>query len=167
MRMHANWRRNKKELNTEAHKGGACCNFLCFFTVLFPFLVTSYNSEIGPLCWFYRISLEIIGLNVGLLGLKCKRWNNLEKQLAVIPKRRLLMSQHVGSDSSQKFVAFCWKGSDKYLVNAVSEHPFESEPSNSPLKSLQASLDAFYRFSRPHTVIGTVRFRDPAALSWH
>ncbi|XP_071911319.1 homogentisate phytyltransferase 1, chloroplastic-like isoform X2 [Coffea arabica] len=104
----------------------------------------------------FPLTSELSSPSSGLLGLKCKRWNNLEKQLAVIPKRRLLMSQHVGSDSSQKFVAFCWKGSDKYLVNAVSEHPFESEPSNSPLKSLQASLDAFYRFSRPHTVIGTV-----------
>lgn len=104
----------------------------------------------------FPLTSELSSPSSGLLRLKCKRWSNLEKELAVIPKRQLLMSQHVGSDSSAKFVAFCWKRSDKHLVNAVSEHPFESEPSNSPLKSLQASLDAFYRFSRPHTVIGTV-----------
>lgn len=45
-----------------------------------------------------------------------------------------------------------------FVVNAASDHSLESEPSNSPLKSVQGALDAFYRFSRPHTVIGTVMF---------
>ncbi|XP_027068950.1 homogentisate phytyltransferase 1, chloroplastic isoform X3 [Coffea arabica] len=67
----------------------------------------------------FPLTSELSSPSSGLLGLKCKRWNNLEKQLAVIPKRRLLMRQHVGSDSSQKFVAFCWKGSDKYLVLSI------------------------------------------------
>ncbi|KAL3532784.1 hypothetical protein ACH5RR_006305 [Cinchona calisaya] len=89
--------------------------------------------------------------------LKCKGWNNIEKHLAVplILKRQLLMCQNVGG-INERFVAFYRKESDKYLVNAASEHPFESEPSKDPLKSIQGSLDAFYRFSRPHTVIGTV-----------
>ncbi|CAN0911138.1 Homogentisate phytyltransferase 1, chloroplastic, partial [Linum grandiflorum] len=50
----------------------------------------------------------------------------------------------------------------KLVVNATSGQPLESEPggygSKSTLDSLKKSLDAFYRFSRPHTVIGTVKF---------
>ncbi|KAF6142324.1 hypothetical protein GIB67_023349 [Kingdonia uniflora] len=43
------------------------------------------------------------------------------------------------------------------LVNATSEHSFESEPesSKSIWKSISTAIDVFYRFSRPHTVIGT------------
>lgn len=40
-------------------------------------------------------------------------------------------------------------------MNASSDHPLEFESSNNPLKSIQGTVDAFYRFSRPHTVIGT------------
>ncbi|CAN1329724.1 Homogentisate phytyltransferase 1, chloroplastic [Linum perenne] len=47
----------------------------------------------------------------------------------------------------------------KFVVNATSGQPLESEPggygSKNTLDSLKKSLDAFYRFSRPHTVIGT------------
>ncbi|XP_062086188.1 glycinol 4-dimethylallyltransferase-like [Humulus lupulus] len=41
-----------------------------------------------------------------------------------------------------------------FLVNAADGQPLESEPKN-VLNSVKDSLDAFYRFSRPHTVIGT------------
>ncbi|XP_058068001.1 probable homogentisate phytyltransferase 1, chloroplastic isoform X2 [Magnolia sinica] len=41
-------------------------------------------------------------------------------------------------------------------VNATSGHPLESEPEAFSSKgSWKTSLDIFYRFSRPHTVIGT------------
>ncbi|KAK6127072.1 hypothetical protein DH2020_039184 [Rehmannia glutinosa] len=43
----------------------------------------------------------------------------------------------------------------KYRVNSASGHSLESEPSKSPWSSAQHAVDAFYRFSRPHTVIGT------------
>ncbi|XP_062095069.1 homogentisate phytyltransferase 1, chloroplastic [Humulus lupulus] len=42
----------------------------------------------------------------------------------------------------------------RFLVNAADGRPLESEPKN-VLNSVKDSLDAFYRFSRPHTVIGT------------
>ncbi|XP_062102245.1 homogentisate phytyltransferase 1, chloroplastic-like [Humulus lupulus] len=42
----------------------------------------------------------------------------------------------------------------RFLVNAADGQPLESEPKN-VLNSVKDSLDAFYRFSRPHTVIGT------------
>ncbi|CAK7337552.1 unnamed protein product [Dovyalis caffra] len=49
----------------------------------------------------------------------------------------------------------------KFLVHAASGHPLESEPGaynpESASKPVKNALDAFYRFSRPHTVIGTVK----------
>lgn len=49
----------------------------------------------------------------------------------------------------------------KFLVHAASGQPFESESGaynpESTSKSVKNALDAFYRFSRPHTVIGTVK----------
>jgi hypothetical protein len=51
----------------------------------------------------------------------------------------------------------------KCLVNASSGHPLESEPGAYKPKNIWDSFknasDAFYRFSRPHTVIGTVKFK--------
>lgn len=51
----------------------------------------------------------------------------------------------------------------KCLVNAASGHPLESKPEpykpKSIWESLKNSLDVFYRFSRPHTVIGTVKLK--------
>ncbi|RZS27600.1 hypothetical protein BHM03_00061101 [Ensete ventricosum] len=45
-------------------------------------------------------------------------------------------------------------------VKATSGHPFGSQPEaynpTNSWKSALASVDAFYRFSRPHTVIGTI-----------
>jgi len=50
----------------------------------------------------------------------------------------------------------------KFAVKAAPEQSFESEhPAFDPkniLDTVKNSLDAFYRFSRPHTVIGTVKF---------
>jgi len=52
------------------------------------------------------------------------------------------------------------KYSIKFVVKATSEKSFGSESQafhpKSVLDSVKNSLDAFYRFSRPHTVIGTV-----------
>ncbi|KAE8676620.1 putative homogentisate phytyltransferase 1 [Hibiscus syriacus] len=50
------------------------------------------------------------------------------------------------------------KSSTKFLAKATSGHPLESDPGaypNTPWNSVKNALDAFYRFSRPHTVIGT------------
>ncbi|PPS07772.1 hypothetical protein GOBAR_AA12876 [Gossypium barbadense] len=56
------------------------------------------------------------------------------------------------------FISVFQKSNTKFLVNATSGHPLESEPKaypNTPWNSAKNALDAFYRFSRPHTVIGT------------
>jgi len=47
------------------------------------------------------------------------------------------------------------KHKSRFRVNATAGQP-EAFDSNSKQKSFRDSLDAFYRFSRPHTVIGTV-----------
>ncbi|KAJ8750650.1 hypothetical protein K2173_015831 [Erythroxylum novogranatense] len=48
------------------------------------------------------------------------------------------------------------KSKEKFLVHAASREPLESEPGAfNPKGSVFHSLHAFYRFSRPHTVIGT------------
>lgn len=52
--------------------------------------------------------------------------------------------------------------SRSYILNAASSgHPLESEPGTLDTQwnwdTVKNSLDAFYRFSRPHTVIGTVK----------
>ncbi|KAK4782693.1 hypothetical protein SAY86_007067 [Trapa natans] len=56
-------------------------------------------------------------------------------------------------------LSFHQRRSRTYLVNAASEHPLESDPgaygSKNPWNSMKNAVDAFYRFSRPHTVIGT------------
>ncbi|RYR77052.1 hypothetical protein Ahy_A01g001533 isoform B [Arachis hypogaea] len=53
----------------------------------------------------------------------------------------------------------CQECNRKHIVKATSGQSFESEPpafdSKRILTSVKNSLDAFYRFSRPHTVIGT------------
>ncbi|XP_010467734.1 PREDICTED: homogentisate phytyltransferase 1, chloroplastic [Camelina sativa] len=47
------------------------------------------------------------------------------------------------------------KHKSRFRVNATASQPEAFEPNSKP-KSFRDSLDAFYRFSRPHTVIGTV-----------
>ncbi|EPS63580.1 homogentisic acid phytyltransferase, partial [Genlisea aurea] len=44
----------------------------------------------------------------------------------------------------------------RHIVSSASQSSLESEPSKSPWSSVQSAWDVFYRFSRPHTVIGTV-----------
>ena len=62
----------------------------------------------------------------------------------------------------QEGCTFYKRWNTKYVVNAASGQPLESEPGASSPKStltpVKNALDAFYRFSRPHTVIGTVKF---------
>ena len=60
---------------------------------------------------------------------------------------------------------FCQKKDNRIQIrNAASNQPFESESevlhSKNYGDSVKSFLDAFYRFSRPHTVIGTVTFKN-------
>ncbi|XP_010548611.1 PREDICTED: homogentisate phytyltransferase 1, chloroplastic isoform X2 [Tarenaya hassleriana] len=49
----------------------------------------------------------------------------------------------------------CLKNKKRFLVHATEGQPEAYDPKNLR-ESVRNSLDAFYRFSRPHTVIGTV-----------
>uniref|UniRef100_A0A5B7B449 Putative homogentisate phytyltransferase n=1 Tax=Davidia involucrata TaxID=16924 RepID=A0A5B7B449_DAVIN len=81
---------------------------------------------------------------------RCRAWNIVENYYVT-------RFHHVGSIDERS--AFYRRRNTKYLMNAASGHPLESESGTyhpkSPRKSVQDSLNAFYRFSRPHTVIGT------------
>lgn len=78
---------------------------------------------------------------------RCKVWNNTEKN-EDMSLQRCLPRHHIGGADEKN-----------YAVNAASEQPLESEPAaykpKNPWESVLEALDAFYRFSRPHTVIGT------------
>lgn len=58
-------------------------------------------------------------------------------------------------------LALSQKRNREWIVNAASGQPLESGPgsfnSGPSWDSVKHSVDAFYRFSRPHTVIGTVK----------
>ncbi|XP_022729299.1 homogentisate phytyltransferase 1, chloroplastic-like [Durio zibethinus] len=93
--------------------------------------------------------------SIGLPVLTCSSYKIVEKFC------NLRFRQHIGKHHARGIhetsTAF-QKSNTKFLVNATSGYPHESEPEAYP-KSTQNSvinaMDAFYRFSRPHTVIGT------------
>ncbi|XP_059461052.1 homogentisate phytyltransferase 1, chloroplastic isoform X1 [Corylus avellana] len=86
----------------------------------------------------------------------CGAWNILNMSLDVRSQQHLLR-HHIGRFEER--TTFYKRIDKKCLVNAASGHPLESEPGAYKPKSIGDSfknaLDAFYRFSRPHTVIGT------------
>ncbi|KAL3332133.1 hypothetical protein AABB24_032638 [Solanum stoloniferum] len=88
--------------------------------------------------------------------LKCKAWKRPKRHYSTSMKlqRQYITQEHVGG-SDQRTIAADKKLKGRFLVHASSEHPLESQPSKSPWDSVHDAVDAFYRFSRPHTIIGT------------
>ncbi|GAV89667.1 UbiA domain-containing protein, partial [Cephalotus follicularis] len=86
----------------------------------------------------------------------CRAWNILER-LYVVRFQQRIMKHCVGGVG--KRYSFYQNRNASLLVCATAGHPLESEPeahnSKSTCESGKNALDAFYRFSRPHTVIGT------------
>ncbi|XP_075652349.1 homogentisate phytyltransferase 1, chloroplastic isoform X1 [Castanea sativa] len=84
-------------------------------------------------------------------------WNSLDRCLPVRSQHHLLKPSIRGFEESTTFYK---RHNRKFLVNAASGQSLESEPEaykpKSVWDSFKNALDAFYRFSRPHTVIGTV-----------
>nr|ALR81009.1 homogentisate phytyltransferase [Clitoria ternatea] len=83
------------------------------------------------------------------------KWK-FHKEYSVLRFRQSSLSHHykgIGGGSTHQ------ESNRRYVVKAASGQSFESEPQafdqKSILDSVKNSLDAFYRFSRPHTVIGT------------
>ncbi|KAL0339943.1 UNVERIFIED_CONTAM: hypothetical protein Sradi_4511100 [Sesamum radiatum] len=103
-----------------------------------------------------------IGAGAGGQVLKCKGSSNTGRIYAISMnlhvERRNLLQLHVKSIGERTVTCNPNRGS-RHIVNSASGHSLESEPAKSPWRSVQHAFDAFYRFSRPHTVIGTVAFR--------
>lgn len=91
---------------------------------------------------------------------KCKAFSNVGR-LYAIPERLCVRRQNSIPQNvksiSRRSITIYPKNDSKYAVNSASGHSLESEPSKNPLDPVHQAVDAFYRFSRPHTVIGTVR----------
>ncbi|KAF7147687.1 hypothetical protein RHSIM_Rhsim03G0265200 [Rhododendron simsii] len=87
---------------------------------------------------------------------RCRVRNMLEKYHTV-KLQRGLVAQHIARNNE---ISSAYQSrSAKHIANAASSQPLESEPEayhpKNPRESMQDALNAFYRFSRPHTVIGT------------
>ncbi|KAK8543299.1 hypothetical protein V6N12_015857 [Hibiscus sabdariffa] len=85
----------------------------------------------------------------------CNSYNIIENFYAKRFRQHIV--KHHARGIKETSTAF-QKSNTKFLVKATSGHPLESEPGaypNTPWNSVKNALDAFYRFSRPHTVIGT------------
>ncbi|GLT80349.1 hypothetical protein SLA2020_517920 [Shorea laevis] len=91
------------------------------------------------------------GSSVGVQVPKCKACNNILGKCSTLRFRGHIVKHHAGG--------YYQKRNTKFLVNAASGHPLKSDPEaygpKSTWSSIQNALDAFYRFSRPHTVVGT------------
>ncbi|RXH71562.1 hypothetical protein DVH24_018917 [Malus domestica] len=87
---------------------------------------------------------------------RCRAWDILESYCGVGSQQHLFQRNTGGTKEKSTF----YRGHDKkFLVNATAGNPLESEPEaynpKSIWNSIKNAIDAFYRFSRPHTVIGT------------
>ncbi|KAJ0089475.1 hypothetical protein Patl1_14233 [Pistacia atlantica] len=78
---------------------------------------------------------------------RAKSWNILEKSRVRAIEPRSTFHQ---------------RNNPKFLANSASGNPLDCEPEAYKPKSISdmvtKAIDAFYRFSRPHTIIGTVKF---------
>ncbi|KAM7469200.1 hypothetical protein LguiA_007383 [Lonicera macranthoides] len=102
---------------------------------------------------------SISGSHVALRVSRCRAWRVLEKCCDKRFQRQLVMHQNVGS-FDKRYTLYPMRKT-VHKANSTSEYPLESDPGTgaftpkNPRKPVQDALDAFYRFSRPHTVIGT------------
>lgn len=95
------------------------------------------------------------GSSIAVKVSRCRAWNILEKCCTKRLQRRFVVYRVGGSNESSPF---CHTRYMKHVVNAASGQPLESEPDAYRHKNpwtVQDALNAFYRFSRPHTIIGT------------
>ncbi|GKV00437.1 hypothetical protein SLEP1_g13123 [Rubroshorea leprosula] len=98
-----------------------------------------------------KLSLFPYGSSVGVQVPKCRAYNNILGKCSTLRFQGHIVKHHAGG--------YHQKRNTKFLVNATSGHPLKSDSEaygpKSTWSSIQNALDAFYRFSRPHTVIGT------------
>ncbi|KAK7852097.1 homogentisate phytyltransferase 1 [Quercus suber] len=105
----------------------------------------------------YHSSSVIVDSYVTVKLSRFGAWNSLDRCLLVRSQNHLLKPPIKGFEERTTFYK---RHNRKFLVNAASGQSLESEPGaykpKSGWDSFKNALDAFYRFSRPHTVIGTV-----------
>jgi homogentisate phytyltransferase/homogentisate geranylgeranyltransferase len=106
---------------------------------------SSLVSAAGGFCW-KKQNLKLHSLSE-IRVLRCD-----SSKVVAKPKFRNNLVRPDGQGSSLLLYP---KHKSRFRVNATAGQP-EAFDSNSKQKSFRDSLDAFYRFSRPHTVIGTV-----------
>ncbi|KAH9805867.1 homogentisate phytyltransferase 1 [Citrus sinensis] len=133
-------------------------------SLLVGFSPSSAFVSSGSSCWRNKDLmaghfpiLQITGFYKGLQVSRCKVWNIIDRT-SVVKLERHHLKHHIRGAKDRSI--YHQKIKIKHLANAASGHPLQSnQPDDykpkSPLNSVINALDAFYRFSRPHTVIGT------------
>lgn len=127
---------------------------ICFFSVR-----DNIYLSIFPVLIF-----ENTGSYVAYKFSRFRAWNVIERPSTARFQISPLKHCTKATEGTSKF----YQGQNKrFLVNAAAGQPLDSEPGayteKSVWNSAKDALDAFYRFSRPHTVIGTVSLLDMRA----
>ena len=144
---------------------GITCQCACI-VLCFPIL-RRFNLQSGVI-WFFAAHcvnffffsiFENIGSHAACTVSRLRTWNIIGRHRG--SKFQPSPLKHL-TKGTEEVSLFCQRAYKRVSVNAAGAagHPLESEPepydSKSNWNSPKDALDAFYRFSRPHTVIGTV-----------
>ncbi|XP_024033817.1 homogentisate phytyltransferase 1, chloroplastic isoform X5 [Citrus clementina] len=128
-------------------------------SLLVGFSPSSALVSSGSSCWRNKdlMAGHFPSFYKGLQVSRCKVWNIIDRT-TVVKLERYHLKHHIRGAKDRSI--YHQKIKIKHLANAASGHPLQSnQPDDykpkSPLNSVINALDAFYRFSRPHTVIGT------------
>ncbi|XVF69988.1 hypothetical protein PTKIN_Ptkin11bG0125600 [Pterospermum kingtungense] len=116
---------------------------------------TSYDNSLSELSKTGGELSGTLGSSIGRQLPTCNSYNIIGKFCTS------RIGQHIVKHQARSVQeTFQQKRNTKFVVNATSGHSLESDagPGAYPKTtwdSVKAALDAFYRFSRPHTIIGT------------
>ncbi|XP_042442014.1 probable homogentisate phytyltransferase 1, chloroplastic isoform X1 [Zingiber officinale] len=131
------------------------------------------GSESPWICLFFRSSLPLLLLASLFLLTDQVRPQEAFDSLESLQERGFFVLKTYQSPVRRSVQGFTWDSSNHQLnhnrrnfaskrtndlihANATSGHPLGSQPeAHNRLKLALSAIDAFYRFSRPHTVIGT------------
>ncbi|KAL2928888.1 Homogentisate phytyltransferase 1 chloroplastic [Bienertia sinuspersici] len=109
-----------------------------------------------PFSQKFSAAIYLPSLRNSIQGSRCSEWSPLERICSVKFEQHSLEKHTI---TSQKRCILCPTYTQRHLVVACGRQPLESDANACEPKdfwsSASNSLDAFYRFSRPHTVIGT------------
>ncbi|XVF47680.1 hypothetical protein PTKIN_Ptkin03bG0130000 [Pterospermum kingtungense] len=111
----------------------------------------------GRSCWRSN-DLKAVHVPSFSIGVQVPTFNSYDivEKFCTRSFRRHIVKHH--AKGLQETSTALQKSNTKFVVNATAGHSLESEPGPYPKttwNSVKNALGAFYRFSRPHTVIGT------------